>query len=204
MAGASYYPTTYGRDLAVILADRAANSLSVCSFLPDYPDAEFFRDPARRLKQLPHSGPFVASVFWQVLADQATYEVTRGDLSGRGMRVRPPKLVGLLGTMHNNLHPAFLLIALSYGHLADRTTISPEIENIGRAMLPEVQRILNSSWPAVGTQMRDALGDGSVPDSIRAYVPHGDAYRLQPNWDAVVSWRGAARDTISEFIQPTG
>lgn len=49
-----------------------------------------------------------------------------------------------------------------------------------------------------------SLGPSMRPDSIRAYVPHGDRYRLRPDMPAVDDLCLNAQGVISEFDEVIG
>lgn len=192
-----YFPAGYQRDANALCGRNANCSLSICSFLPDYPDVPFFRDAAAHLKELGDRTSFICAMFWEVLCDQATYTLTRRDLTRYSWPGPAAKLVGLLGTMQTNLHPGFLLIALSFDHKLEPNTVSEIIRRLGSTMLVSFRESVTAESDAIASHMHASLGAGIVPDSIKPYVPGGDRYRHQPNWISVAIWAAQARETLA-------
>jgi hypothetical protein len=198
-----YYPTQYERDLRSVLSDRG--SISVVSFVPDQPDVPYFREPARQLRKLPDQTSFVATMFWQVLADQATHSLTRHNLAAAGIRVRPPTLDGFLGSAGCHMHPVFLLLALSVDpRTHDPRDVREAVVRQGADVLPDIRACLKASWEKVAQHMSEAIAVDAIPTSLHAFVPGNDQYRLSPDRAAVATWCAAARELISAMTAEQG
>jgi hypothetical protein len=183
-----------------VLGERGhASSISICSFLPDYPDSPFFAIPAQRIRALQDRDQFVVAVFWEVLADQAVHSISDRDLAQFDPPIYSPKLKGLLSTAKSNVHPAYLLIALSFLRETDRF-VREHIMTIGSSVLAMLQNPTGPLFERICSSMSEALPLHHRPDSIRAYVPHGDNYRLQPNLAFVDVWASTARDTLANYL----
>jgi hypothetical protein len=190
-----YYPSEYEEDAQKVFRDDVdGRVVSICSFLPDYPSEPFFQRPAERIDTLIQRDPFVVSVFWEVLADQAFYSRTGKDLSQVSSAIRAPKLVGLLASARSNVHPVFLLIALSLA--ADGRDCSEAIAEIGSSLLNHLKSTAGVDLDRLVMVMAGALHENRRPDSIRAFVPNGDAYRLKPRLDLVNRWCAVASETL--------
>lgn len=194
--GGDYYLSAHPACVRRVLGGRNDRRLSICSFIPDYPDVAFFRDAAIEIGRLEQKEAFAASVFWEALADQATYSVRRRDLEDHGWPSPVAKLVGMLATAGSNIHPGFLLIALSLAPDRDLERVRGLLRSVGSAVLYRLRATVSLQPAAVVDRMRDGLEDHMFPDSIRAYVPYGDRYRYTPDWSAVREWAGVARATI--------
>jgi hypothetical protein len=194
-----YTDGQFHRDLFHILQPCGGRSISICSFLPDYPLVPFIVEPAQRIQRLQTRYDFVAALFWNVLLDQAAYSVEHQDLASRNIGFQSPKLVGLLATFLTNLHPSHLLIALSFDAADDRAVLPTALTRIGREMLGKAVPKLGRSWSGILPRMQNAFVVGATPNTIRAYVPHGDEYHRRPDWHAVATWNDRVRETLTEF-----
>lgn len=145
----SYYRLRYPDDLTVVQhKSPSGRAISICSFVPDYPDVPTFRDPALAIRGLDDYQSFMLAVFWEVLADQASYTVRHKELEPIPGRPHVPKLIGLLSTFHNNVHPCYLLIALTLGIRTPRTidTLAQRLQQIGEDSLAELKPHFNDGW----------------------------------------------------------
>lgn len=199
MPGRGYYPSLYARDLVRVLPNPGDDrAISICSFLPDCPRGPFFREPARQIRLLRQRDAFVVSAFWEILADQAAYFTLGRDLTRFADPILAPKLNGLLSTANSNIHPAFLLIAMSFGReTADGVAL--DVRGVGTSFLGRLRESTGTEFEVLTKEMSRALLEDRRPDSIRAFVPFGDEYRLKPNLDFVAKWADAARETLVEF-----
>lgn len=188
----------FDRDLSHVCEPCGGERICICSFLPDYPLVPFIAEPARRIKRLEARYEFVSTLLWNVLLDQAAYSAEHRDLASRRIGLGSPKLVGVLATFNANVHPAHLLIALSFDPPEEQVKVDFALSAIGREWLPGAASKLGSSWPSILARMESAFAPGATPDTIRAYVPNGDEYYRQPNWQVVDAWNAVVRQTLGE------
>ena len=178
-----YHRTVYDRDLQRVTAgtnDRHFR-LSVASFCPDWPDVPIYAEPARAFHSLGDSLWFLCSFFVTQLVDQASHSslgfVSKRRAESQGQIV----LVGLLGSYWNVMTPAFLLLVMSlYGRPVEDDIVVRGLELVLRSELADCPSRPESRAAVLATASA-ALQPWAVPNSLRAFVPHGDGYRLQPD-----------------------
>lgn len=192
----AYRDCCFERDLAVVLAAESGprTRVSVASFCPDFPAVAMYAGPGRAFHSLPDSCWFLCAFFAAQLADQATHSVvgrvTR-DRAGTGGNL---VLVGLLASYWDVMEPAFLLLTLALYDapfsVVDIVDGIKELISIEFAELrshPSASRILAAA--------RTSLVH--IPDSLRAFVPHGEAYKWQPDAALVEALRTGAFEALS-------
>ena len=194
-ASHGYYREGYAHDASQV-PEPGSYSVSISSFVPDVPQGPFFRNPARRMRSLPNREVFTCCLFWETLADQASYTITRVDLVGHGWPLPVLKLQGLLGSCGTNVHPGFLLLAMSLSEGYDRQRVGQDLSDVGVLVLRALAPVLAARFPPVARDMADAMCRTAMPESLRAFVPNGDRYRLAPDAALADQWRTVVADTI--------
>lgn len=149
-----------------------------------------YAEPAAAFHSLPNSRWFLCSFFAAQLRDQASHFVTRQIPKGRGITGPNIVLVGLLASFWNVVDPAFLLLVLSLY----RTDMSDAGVAQSLADLVAAEFSGNEFDAQTEEQIRDAARASLTyaPDSLRAFVPHGDEYEYQPDESRVTHFRHAA------------
>jgi hypothetical protein len=79
------------------------------------------------------------------------------------------------------------------------SSVSLDIREIGMSFLTRLQKTTGATFDGLTNEMSQSLSEGRRPDSIRAFVPFGDEYRLKPNLDFVAEWVDAAQETLGAF-----
>lgn len=184
-----YFQESFARDLALVAGDVPDSEparLSVASFVPNYPKDTIYCDPACRFATLAEQRWFLASFFVGQLLSQASH-FARTPVSVPGP---PVVLVGLLSSYWSIVHPGFLLLVLG---MYQEAALDPDLHTgLGDLLRLHLSLLPN---PDVATGFQDtmlaAMADGEMPDSLRAFVPRGDAYRYRPDVAAVLRWRNA-------------
>jgi hypothetical protein len=176
----TYHASCFERDLADVVAKDGApyTRLSVASFCPDFPEVPIYADPGCAFRALHDSCWFLCALFAAQLADQATHCVTGAVGRDRAGTHGALVLVGLLGSYWHVMDPAFLLLALA---LYDPPVPIETLREGIRALVSKEFEALRShpSSSQIVHAARASLA--YLPESLRAFVPDGDAYTWQPD-----------------------
>ena len=107
------------------------------------------------------------------------------------------RLVGLLGSYYNTMHPSFLLLLLGLYRLPMHE--EERVTNGIRAALSIELRYMQATADErsrIFSELRQAIAVASTPTSLRAFLPNGDDNKLKPNFDVVEKLRVAAASVV--------
>ena len=163
--------------------DLRPSRLSVASFCPDYPQAQWYSGPAQAFGQLGEQRWFLGSLFASQLASQAGYSRRVEYYFG------PPSiLVGLLSSYWNIVHPGFLLLVLAlYREAVAAADTTVGLGRILRAQVDEVRATEHRDGSWMLHAMAAGIGQSQIPTTLAPFVP-GD-FRLQHEVGAVQEWQ---------------
>lgn len=179
-----YHHRSFERNLGELTAGSTGRHfpLSISSFCPDWPKGpSTYAEPAEAFHRLDDMLWFLCSFFASQLVDQASHSslgfVPKQRANSQGQIV----LVGLHGSYWNVMTPAYLLLVIS---LYRRPVSDHEVADGVSAVLQSELKDLElepKTRAAVLDNALAALQSQAIPDSLRAFVPRGDQYWLQPD-----------------------
>lgn len=152
-----YYNTRFGPQLIEVAnADSGwRNRISLVGLIPGAQNAT--PGQARSFSSLSENDRllFLMCFFYSALLDQAIHSSLREEHSGFDHLARYPKLVGILGSAHTNLHPANLLVAIT----VHRQGLSSEavqawFDDLTRFMIKEYVRFFTVEYPSLTTHLQ--------------------------------------------------
>lgn len=181
MGALDYHRSTFDRDLVAVMTGRSETHtrLSVASFCPDSPRVPIYEEPARSFRSLDDSCWFLCAFFASQLRDQAEHFVSGTVTASLTGAQRGVVLVGLLGSYWNVIDPGFLLLVLALHRLPmSLEAVSAGLEDLVATEFAEARLRAVAFGAAHGAA---AAAMKRLPESLRAFVPHGDAYRWKPD-----------------------
>lgn len=176
-----YHRTVFDRDLSVVMAGESAlhAHLSIASFCPDLPQALHVREQARAFRSLHDTCWFLCAFFASQLRDQAEHFASGTVTAIRAGTSGSVVLAGLLGSSYQVMDPGFLLLVLALHRLPlSVEAVSAGLEDLVAAEFAQA-RTRCSAFEAA--QIAAASAIKRLPESLGAFVPHGDAYPWQPD-----------------------
>ena len=199
-----YHVNAFDDDLRLVIGGASPNwtDLSIASFCPgDPPAVPMYSEPANAFRSLDDQRWFLCSLFASQLIDQACHCVTG---SVRQMRAGMPgqvRLVGMLGSYYDTMHPSFLLLLLGLYRLPVHH--EEQIANGIRAALTAELRYMHATADErsrILAELRRAIAVDSTPTSLRASLPNGDDYKWTPNFEVVEKLRAAAASVVEHVM----
>jgi len=94
------------------------------------------------------------------------------------------RLVGLLGSYYDTMHPSFLLLVLGLHRWSDRG--EEKVANGIKSALTAEIRYLHGTVDErrrIIAELGRAMAVDAVPTSLRAFVPNGDDYGWKPDFE---------------------
>jgi len=110
-----YHINAFDDDLRHAIGGASANwtDLSIASFCPGKPPTvPMYSEPANAFRSLDDQRWFLCSLFASQLVGQACHCVTASVRQMRAGTLGQVRLVGLLGSYYNTMHPSYLLLLL--------------------------------------------------------------------------------------------
>jgi hypothetical protein len=185
-----YRDASFERDVARVQAGDGHRypRVSVASFCPDFPDVPMYSEPGRSFQALRDSYWFLCAFFAAQLLDQASHHTT-GSVRHRAGTDGIPVLAGLLGSYWDVIEPGFLLLVL--GLYEPPLPVKAVADAVGDLVSAEFAVLRSHAGYAqiIGAAEKSFV---AAPSSLRAFVPHGDAYKWQPAPDVVRTLRASA------------
>jgi hypothetical protein len=154
-----YYTGQFGQDLVAVrdAGGGIADRISLLTFLPGQSgpsrgQAHAFRGLAAKERVL-----FLMCYFYSALLDQAVHASLRDEHFEFDRLAQYPKLVGILGSYHHNIHPAHLLMAATM-HLEGLSEESATglFQELTDHMADEYVRFFTAEYPAMSGRMVSA------------------------------------------------
>ena len=111
------------------------------------------------------------------------------------------RLVGVLGSYYNTMHPSFLLLLLGLYRLPMHD--EERVANGIRAALAIELRYMHATADErsrILSELRQAIAVASTPTSLRAFLPNGDDNKLKPNFEVVEKLRAAASAVVEHVM----
>jgi hypothetical protein len=154
-----YYTDKFGKDLVAVrdagggLADR----ISLLNFMPGQSGPS--REQAHAFRGLPAKERvlFLMCYFYSALLDQAIHAGLRDEHYDFDRLAQYPKLVGILGSYHTNLHPAHLLMAATmYLEDVGEEPATGLFQELTDHMADEYVRFFTAEYPAMSGRLASA------------------------------------------------
>jgi hypothetical protein len=199
-----YHINAFDDDLRLVIGGASANwtDLSIASFCPDEPPAvPMYSEPANAFRSLGDQHWFLCSLFASQLVDQACHCVTGSVHQMRAGTLGQIRLVGVLGSYYDTMHPSFLLLLLGLYRLSMRdeervangikAALTAELRYM-RATADERSRIL--------AELRHAISVNSTPTSLRVFLSNGDDNKWKPNFEVVEKLRESAAAVVEHAL----
>lgn len=158
-----------------------------------------YSEPAEAFKVLEDQRWFLCSLFVSQLVDQASHFVTGSVRQARAGTHGEVRLVGLLGSYYETMHPAFLLLVMAL-YRWNEWQLEKVVSAIRSALTAEI-RYLHATVDErnrIVAELGRAMAPDCIPASLRAFVPGGDGYRWKPDFEVVERLRMAAMGVIEE------
>jgi len=203
----NYHINHFDDDLRLVMRGSTSQwtSLSIASFCPSRPPTvPMYSEPAEAFRALEDQQWFLCSLFVSQLVDQASHCVTGSVRQTRAGTLGEVRLVGLLGSYYDTMHPSFLLLVLGLHRWSDRG--EEKVANGIKSALTAEIRYLHGTMDErnrILAELGRAMAVDAVPTSLRAFVPRGDDYRWKPDFEVLERLRVAAANVIEQAMVST-
>ena len=160
-----------------------------------------YSEPANAFRSLDDQRWFLCSLFASQLVDQACHRVTGSVHQMRAGTLGKIRLVGLLGSHYNTMHPSFLLLLLGLYRFPMHD--EERVANGIKAALTAELRYMHASADErrrILAELRHAIAVESTPTSLRAFLPNGDDYKWKPNFEVVEKLRESAAAVVEQAM----
>jgi len=199
-----YHVDAFDDDLRHVIGGASANwtDLSIASFCPGNPPAvPRYSEPANVFSSLGDQRWFLCSLFASQLVDQACHCVTGSMRQMRAGTLGQVRLVGLLGSYCDTMHPSYLLLLLGLYRLP--MYHEERVANGIQAALTAELRYMHATADErsrILAGLQRAISVDATPTSLRAFLPNGDDNKWKPNFEVVEKSRAAAAAVVEHVM----
>ena len=157
---------------------------------------------------------FLLCYFYSSLLDQAIHSSLREEHPAFADLARYPKLVGILGSAHTNLHPANLLVAVTV-HMQSLSSeaVTALFDDLTRFMVEEYVRFFSFEYPSLTTHLQSPESQKQAlrtvfREAVQATTPPGpdlwrpafDLGEAPANWPMAESLIRICNQVFSEKL----
>jgi hypothetical protein len=209
---ATYYSTEFSSELGAVCTLASGSGLgagspenprlSIVQFIPPTVDASDHFNSLYALGPVKDPLEFTLASFWDVLVDQATDAAgcrpMRNPRTGRsGLKLR-----GILGSAHDNLHPALLLLVASMYLRRERSAdVASALVDLVKAESDRFSDALSDDGLEIAEAAASGLALLFLPQSLGAYLPNGDRNPRQPIVDSALDWAVVVQCELTRLVE---
>ncbi len=201
-----YLDERFPADLAFVVqpSEKAYPRLSVSSFCPDWPKGDIYTSPGHAFATLNDSLWFLSALFVKQALGKHQQLPAEAAFAHARTNAQHIVLVGTLGSYWDEMSPALLLLVIAlYDLPVPLGTVSRGMCMMLEAEATDLRPTPSGNAPALSSTRR-MLTKQHMPDSLRAFVPHGDRYAWQPNREVVRELRNDLLVTLDRIDRARG
>jgi hypothetical protein len=202
-----YHRISFDSDLRRVIGGDTATwtRLSIVSFCPGNPPrVPMYSEPARAFELLEDKCWFLCSLFSAQLVDQASHSATGTVRKVRAGTRGEIRLVGLLGSYWQTMHPAYVLLVLSL----IRLPVSDDaiVYGIQRTLITELESLVATpeERDRIYNEIYNAMKPLEIPNSLHAFVSDNSGRRHEPDMKVVERLRAATVSAVETLSSSHG